>query len=170
MEQRCPNPGGGGACKEEGKGSCTCQADSGFEIRRTGLEKQSVYSTGEGHQPGARGTCREKRLERVCFTQVLPVTLHCRIPSSGSACSESLVDSGEGMYCTMGLVSLEVSLVLSLIANTIFPKELMGGYLFPSRSSAMTCYVQDGVKRAVAGGVKLCRNLESRHGMTAAGL
>lgn len=123
-------------CKEEGKDSCMCQADSGFEIHRTGLEKQSVYSTGEGHQPGAWGTCREKTLERACFTQVASVTLHCRIPSSDSACSESLADSGEGMYCTVVLVSLEMSLVLSLIASTIFPKELMGGYLFPSHSSA----------------------------------
>lgn len=32
MEQRCPVPRGGGVCKEEGTGSCTCQADSGFEI------------------------------------------------------------------------------------------------------------------------------------------
>lgn len=32
MEQRCPIPGGGGARQEEGTGSCTCQADSGFEI------------------------------------------------------------------------------------------------------------------------------------------
>lgn len=32
MEQRCPIPGSGGAREEEGTGSCTCQADSGFEI------------------------------------------------------------------------------------------------------------------------------------------
>lgn len=32
MEQRCPIPGGRGACEEEGTVSCTRQVDSGFEI------------------------------------------------------------------------------------------------------------------------------------------
>lgn len=102
---------------------------------RIGLEKQSVYNTGEGRKPGAWGKFREKGLESACFTQVPLMTLHCRIPSSGSACSEGWVDSEEGMYCTMGLVSLELRLFPSFMTNSIFPKGLMGSYIFSGLST-----------------------------------
>lgn len=98
---------------------------------RTGLEKQSVYSTGEGRKPGPQGSFREKRLERACLTQVPSMTLPCRIPSSGGACSEGRVDSEEGMQGTMGFVSLELRLLTSLMTNSIFPKGLMASHLFP---------------------------------------
>lgn len=69
MEQRCPVPRGGRAGEEEGTGSCTCQADSGFKI----AEKQN--GTWEAihlhYRAQALSTVEaEKRLERTSFTQV----------------------------------------------------------------------------------------------------
>lgn len=37
--------------------------------------------------------------------------------------------------CRMGFVSLELKLSPSLMTNSLFPKKLMGSYLFPSGSS-----------------------------------
>lgn len=101
----------------------------------TGLEKQSVYGTGKRRKPGAQGKLTEKRLEKAYFSQVPSMTLHCTIPSSGSACSEGWADGEEGMCCTMGFASLELRLSPSLMANSIFPKGLLGSYIFPSGSS-----------------------------------
>lgn len=59
MEQRCPIPEGGGACKEKGTVSCTCQADSGFKISK---QQNRTWETnlftvqGEGANLGHAGS------------------------------------------------------------------------------------------------------------------
>lgn len=134
MEQRCPIPGGGGERQEEGTGSYTCQADSGFEIpeEQNGTREAICLQYREGHKPEAQRKCIEKRWEMTCFTQVPSMTLHCRIPSSGRTHSRGWVNGGENTCCSMWLVFLELIPFSSLKINSIFPKGLMDIYLCPS--------------------------------------
>ena len=99
------------------------------------------------------------------------MTLHCRIPSLGSACSEGWVDSEEGMYCTMGFVPGAETVSkphdkqhLSKRTDGQLPLSLWFIHIWQ-------CSVQGGVKRDATGGVKLCSwHLGNRRGIIAAGL
>lgn len=84
IEQRCPIPEGGGAWKEKGTGSCTCQADSGFKISKQQNRICEIICLQYRERVQTLGTLGvEERMEKTSFTQVPSMTLHYRILSSG---------------------------------------------------------------------------------------